>query len=50
LTDIENLIGVFTAIKEGNTTIDEQFLPKKAGITFPTEKKREEREAGSDDK
>ena len=46
LTDIENLIGVFTAIKDGTTTIDEQFPHKKAGIAMPQAKK--DREVGEE--
>lgn len=39
LTDIETLIGTFTAIKEGATTIDQQFPSKKAGVSMPVAKK-----------
>lgn len=31
LKEIETMIGVHTAIKNGDTTVDEQFKPKKAG-------------------
>lgn len=41
LSEIEDLLGVFTAIKDGDTTIDEQFGGKKSGkpeVAMPEEK------------
>ena len=38
LTEIELMIGVFTAIKDGDTTIDQAFPSKKAGVEMPKAK------------
>lgn len=40
LTEIELMIGVFTAIKDGDTTIDQAFPSKKAGVAMPKEKEK----------
>lgn len=38
LSEIETMIGVFTAIKEGDTTIEEQFLTKPSEVEMPRPK------------
>ena len=39
--DVEMLIGVYSAIKDGTTTIDEQFTPQKPAPTFTAPKPEE---------
>lgn len=50
LTEIELMIGVFTAIKDGDTTIEQAFPSKKGGIEMPKAKneRRETREVGEE--
>lgn len=41
LSEIEIMIGVYTAIKDGDTTIEEQFPSKKSGVEAPKPEKQE---------
>jgi len=40
LTEIELMIGVFTAIKDGDTTIEQTFPSKKGGVEMPKAKEK----------
>lgn len=50
LSEIELMIGVFTAIKDGDTTIEQTFPSKKGGVSMPMSKEEKRqatiREAG----
>lgn len=50
LADIELMIGVFNAIRDGDTTLDQAFPSKKANVQMPTSKseKVKERTPGED--